>query len=226
MCNIEKKVGDVPAALGDEGEAGRAEAVAAHERELPEERERLGDEVEVVVGDGHPLEADALEARVGGAERGHPGGDVGAPSVGHEAEVREARLALEHDGAQAAEALDGAARRDGVAVADEEVAPRLRLGAVPGAADERGGVAVPRGGEELEHALEHVLQHLVRRRPPPGPSVASPQIRLPPVAAAPSSSARIVLRHLRRRRVGVVLRRVPHAGRGRGRGRARRRRGC
>jgi len=147
----------MPAALGDDGEAERAEAVAAHERELPEEREGLGDEREVVVGDCHPLEADALESRVRGPERSHPGRDVGAPAVGHEAQVGEARLALEHDGAQAPEALDGAARRDGVAVADEELAARLRLGAVPGAADKRGGVAVARGGEELEQALEHVL---------------------------------------------------------------------
>jgi hypothetical protein len=60
----------MPAALGEDGESERAEPVAAHERELLEEREGLGDEREVVVGDGHPLEADALEAWVGRAERG------------------------------------------------------------------------------------------------------------------------------------------------------------
>lgn len=188
----------VPAAFGDGGEPARAKPIAAHQGQLLEERERLGDERELVVGDGHPLEEDALEARVGGAERGDPGGEVCAPALWHEAEVREARLPLEHDGPHPTEPLDGAARRDGVAVADEELPARLGLGAVPGAADERGGVPVARGREELEHALKHDLQHLVRRRPPP-----APQIRRPRAAVA-------VLRHPRRRRVRALLR-IAHA---------------
>jgi hypothetical protein len=103
-------------------------------------------------------------------------------------------------------------RRTGsVAVADEELAPRLRLGAVPGAADERGGVPVPRGGEELEHGLEH----LVGRRPQAvAAAAAAPQIRLPPV---PHAAAGVFLRHQRRRRIGVVLLRIAHAGRRGGR---------
>lgn len=109
--------------------------------------------MEIVVGDGHALEIDPLEAAVSGGEGEEPRAEVGPPGGGHEAEIGEAGLALERDGGDVAEAEGGATRGDGVAVADEEVGSGAGLRPVPGSADERGGVAVAAAGQELEHVL-------------------------------------------------------------------------
>ena len=84
-----------------------------------------------MVRDGHALKVELLEPRVGGGEGGAPGQEVGTPVEGHQIEVGEAGLALDGDGADAAEAGGGAAGGDGVAVADEEVGSGEGLGSVP-----------------------------------------------------------------------------------------------
>lgn len=60
---------------------------------------------------------------------------MGPPVEGHEPEIGEAGLALENDRFDSAESVGGAARRDGVAVSDEEVRSGERFGLVPRLAD-------------------------------------------------------------------------------------------
>jgi hypothetical protein len=84
--------------------------------------------------------------------------------VREEVEVGEARAALEEEAPRVGEAARGAGGRGGQEVADGDGVAGGGLGAVPGAADQRGGAPVPRGVQELEHRLEHVVEHLVRGR--------------------------------------------------------------
>lgn len=97
----------------------------------------MGEEDEVVVGEGHAFEVEFVEGgRVRLGECGGPGGEVGPPVQGHEVEVGEAGLALDGQGPEAGEAGGGAPGGNGVAVADEEVGAGEGLGAVPGLADQ------------------------------------------------------------------------------------------
>ena len=97
----------------------------------------MGEEGEVVVGEGHAFEVEFVEGgvvRLG--ECGDPGGEVGPPVQGHEVEVGEAWLALDGHGPDAGESAGGAAGGHGVAVSDEELGAGEGLGAVPGLADQ------------------------------------------------------------------------------------------
>lgn len=210
-----------PAELSDGGEAGGAEAVTAYESEVAEGGEGAGKKGEVGVGDGHALEADALEPGVGGGHGGHPGGEAGAPADGDEIKVREAGAALEDQRPGAAEPAEGAGRGHRVAVADEKLKPGPRLGAVPGPAHQRRRVPVPAARQELQHVLQDVLKHLAgegrrlidppsdapvlqggrgRRPAPSSAAAAAPLTGRPPPRLFVLLLSITVLRHPRRRR--------------------------
>jgi len=111
-----------------------AEALAADEDEFAEAREGVGDEVEVVVGDGHAFQMELLQPGVGLGQGSGPRREVGPPIVRHQIEVREARLTLHGDGLDARETRGGAGGGERVAVPDEELGSGEGLRAVPGAA--------------------------------------------------------------------------------------------
>jgi hypothetical protein len=164
QTNLEHDAAPSPASGGNGGEPGGAESLAGDEAQHPEVPEGGGEHLEALVGDEHALEAELLEQRPAVGGGGDPGRGGGAPRGRDEAEVGEVGLALDLGGADGGEAVDGAARRRGVAVGDGEAAAGAALGAEPRAAGGRGGAAVGGGGEEGEGVLPDLVRERVPRR--------------------------------------------------------------
>lgn len=106
----------------------------------------MREQLQIVVLDRHPLQADLLQRTVALAHAVDPGGEVRAPLRRHEVEVGEPGFAFQGHGRHAAEPLSGAAGGDGVAVADEEVGSGEGLHTVPRFAHQGCGVSVLAGG--------------------------------------------------------------------------------
>jgi hypothetical protein len=148
----------VPAGAGDEAECVRGEAGALVKLENLQHVSARADELgDVVVGDGHATQVDGLEALKRRGELREPRRGVGAPIVGYEAVHGGAGPPLDRERLEPREASAEAGRLGGVAEADGDVLARERVGAVPAAAHERGGLPVARVVDVSEHEVQRLL---------------------------------------------------------------------
>lgn len=126
------------------GKRRRAELIAIGEMG-GQRTERGGRKAkEVGVGNGDALERDAFEK----GEDDGPRGEESTQVLRNEGKIGKLRLSLENNGI--GESSTDACWCNDVAIADEELMVSQGFGMVLRAADERGGVVVMVGGEELE----------------------------------------------------------------------------
>lgn len=134
---------DEPAISGNGGKAIGTESLTGRKHKEFEILKRLGNQLQALVGDNHPLEPDLFKPGIGPRHGGDPGVNIATPALRDQIEVGEVRLPFERDGSNIWEPSDQNPRAHGVAVPNENPPPAPPLDLIPRLAHHRDRVAVP-----------------------------------------------------------------------------------